>query len=54
MPPSTRKPATKKPDDDETTARHAKDAEICARCWPDGWPTDDTHSANCEHGTWTR
>jgi hypothetical protein len=55
MPPSARKPAEKRPADDEATeARHAKDAEICVRCWPNGWPTDDTRSANCEHGTWQR
>ena len=27
---------------------------ICVRCWPDGWPSEDTKSANCEHGVWSR
>jgi hypothetical protein len=27
---------------------------ICVLCWPDGWPTEDTKSANCEHGSWQR
>lgn len=28
--------------------------ELCELCWPNGWPTPDTHSACCEHGQWSR
>lgn len=28
-------------------------AEICGRCWPNGWP-HLSHSASCEHGTYVR
>lgn len=32
----------------------AEDGELCGNCWPDGWPTPDTHNASCEHGVWDR
>lgn len=58
MPPSARKPATRKPPTVEPAepveARHAKaDGEICKRCWPRGWP-ETAHSASCVHGQWSR
>lgn len=55
MPPSSRKPAAKKPAAEVEKADEAKsatDGEICLQCWPNGWPTEDTHSASCVHGTW--
>jgi hypothetical protein len=27
---------------------------ICVRCWPGGWPSEDTKRASCEHGEWKR
>jgi hypothetical protein len=38
----------------EVTEPPAADGELCAACWPDGWPTPDTNNASCEHGTWDR
>jgi hypothetical protein len=52
MPPSARKPAAKKPDDDD--AQHANaDSEICRQHWPDGWP-DGAKRAVCDHGSYKR
>lgn len=58
MPPSARKPAAKKPDaavvEEPAEAKPAVDGDICRRCWPNGWRTDTTTNASCEHGTWKR
>jgi hypothetical protein len=32
----------------------AEDGDLCAACWPDGWPTADTNNASCQHGVWDR
>lgn len=47
MPPRAR---AKKPDEPRPDA--AKPAPICPQCWPNGWPTPDTHNASCVHGVW--
>jgi hypothetical protein len=50
MPPRAR---VRKPEPEPDVAKHAKaDGEICAECWPAGWPTEDTYNASCIHGTW--
>jgi hypothetical protein len=38
------------------TAKEAPDPEpeLCSLCWPDGWPSDDTHRGHCVHGEWSR
>jgi hypothetical protein len=40
------------------TTRTAKEVpdppELCSLCWPDGWPSDDTHRGHCIHGEWSR
>jgi hypothetical protein len=57
MPPSPRKPATKKPADEVEKADEAtpaKGGEICKQCWPRGWPAESGRSASCVHGQWSR
>jgi hypothetical protein len=49
MPPRAREPRP-----EPAKARTKKNAEICAEHWPDGWPTEDTNSASCDHGQWSR
>lgn len=44
-------PAQPPADEDEPVA---EDGELCAACWPDGWPSSDTNNASCEHGVWDR
>lgn len=44
-------PAASDPPPDEAAA---EDGELCAVCWPDGWPSPDTNNASCEHGVWDR
>jgi hypothetical protein len=50
----------KRGDEPEAEQRAEKPADvetrdgICVRCWPNGWPSEDTKSASCEHGTWQR
>lgn len=53
MPPRTRaarpaQPKTAPPDPVKA------DGELCTKCWPKGWPTEETHTASCIHGTWAR
>ncbi|WP_033263324.1 SAP domain-containing protein [Amycolatopsis vancoresmycina] len=55
-------PATPSPDEaeqpdvapDADQAPDVEDGELCAVCWPDGWPSSDTNNASCEHGVWDR
>jgi hypothetical protein len=54
---SVEKPAAKQPDDDvekAAAAEPAKGDEICVRCWPTGWPSEDSSNASCVHGVWKR
>lgn len=37
----------------KTPDEAAPDGEVCADCFPVGWP-DDTAAASCLHGAWTR
>lgn len=46
-------PPPAEPPADENTPT-PEDGELCAACWPGGWPTPDTNNASCEHGTWDR
>lgn len=47
-------PAEKPDETEKPRRRRAKaDGEICAQCWPDGWPGDNS-GASCIHGAWTR
>ena len=44
------------PDEDGSDPENPEpeDGELCAACWPGGWPSKDTNNASCEHGVWDR
>lgn len=44
----TKSAAAKKADKDKA------DEAPCELCWPDGWPSEDTHAGHCVHGSWSR
>lgn len=55
MPPRTRKPrAAEGGEQVEAPApRQRAEAAICAACWPEGWPAEQTFAV-CDHGRYSR
>lgn len=55
MPPRTRRPRVDEAAEQETAAspRRVKEADICRRCWPEGWP-EKAMAAVCDHGSYSR
>jgi hypothetical protein len=35
-------------------SRAKAEEKPCGQCWPNGWPAEDTHTASCPHGNWSR